>query len=132
MGIAPEGTCQDTAESLPYNPWNYTYPRIRWNIEQTADQLLQEFFSGYYLEAAAPMLAFYKAMEDYQLRENVDLHVGGYQYGVRAGAFPLELLSTMHNHLAEAERSAKYWVVKQRVAKARESLEWLVDVMASE
>jgi hypothetical protein len=126
---ALEGTCQDTAESLPCNPWNfYAYPRIRWNTEQTADQLLQEFFSGYYLEAAAPMLAYYTAMEDYQLRENVDMHVGGYQYGVRAGAFPLELLSTMNDHLAEAERRATYWVVRQRVTKARESLEWLAGV----
>jgi hypothetical protein len=56
-----------------YNPWDfYAYPRIRWNTNYTAAGLESEFFTGYYKEAAAPMLAYYQAMENYQYSNNVD------------------------------------------------------------
>jgi len=34
------------------------------------------------------MLAYYKTLEDYHLAQNMDLHAGGYRYGLTPGAFP--------------------------------------------
>lgn len=121
------GGSQATLENLPYNPWNfYAYPRTRWNADLTADQLLQEFFSGYYREASVPMLAYYKALENYHQEQNVNLHSGGYCYGITPGAFPLHVLAAVKKHLEEAEQKAKHWVVLQRVATVREAFDWLI------
>jgi len=123
---ALNGGCQATWESLPYNPWNfYVYPRIRWNAEQTADQLLQEFFKGYYREAATPMLAYYRVLEDYQIRNDISLYFRGYCYGITPGSFPVPVLAEAKKQLVEAGRLAKSWVVAQRVAKAQEGLDWV-------
>jgi hypothetical protein len=125
---ALNGGCQATPESFPYNPWNfYAYPRIRWNVEQTADQLLQEFFSGYYREAATGMLAYYRALEDHLIRNDVSLYYMGYCYGITPGSFPIPVLAEMKKHLEAAERGAKNWVIRQRVAKAREGFDWVVE-----
>jgi hypothetical protein len=124
---ALDGGCQATWESLPYNPWNfYAYPRIRWNVEQTADQLLQEFFTGYYREAAKPMLAYYRTLEEYQLRNDISLYYKGYCYGITPGSFPVSVLAEAQKQLAAARRLAKSWVVEQRVARAQEGLDWVI------
>ena len=124
---ALDGGCQASTESFPYNPWNfYAYPRIRWNMAQTADQLLQEFFSGYYREAGAPMLAYYKVLEDHLIANDISLHFQGCCYGVTPGSFPLSVLAAMKKHLEEADQRARSWVVKQRVATAREGFEWVI------
>lgn len=124
---ALDGGCQATPESLPYNPWNfYAYPRIRWNAAQTAEQLLQEFFTGYYREAGAPMLAYYQALENHLIANDISLHYQGYCYGITPGAFPISVLAAMKKNLETAEQSAKSWVVKQRVATAREGFDWVI------
>ncbi len=124
---ALDGGCQATPESFPYNPWNfYAYPRIRWNVAQSADQLLHEFFTGYYREAGAPMLAYYKALEDHLIANDVNEHYWGYCYNLTAGTFPVSVLAAMQTHLREAEQCAKSWVVRQRVATARESFNWVL------
>jgi len=128
---ALNGGFQATPESLPYNPWNfYAYPRIRWNVDQTADQLLQEFFSGYYREAGEAMLAYYRALEDHLIRSDVSMYYRGYCYGLTPGSFPIPVLAEMKKHLEAAERSAKNWVIRQRVAKARAGLDWIVEKRA--
>ncbi len=108
--------------TMQYNPWDfYAYPRIRWNTSYTVANLESEFFTGYYREAAAPMLAYYKAMEEWQLTNNVDLHFKGYCYWVAPGAFPRFLLNQMQTNLQAAESLATNWYVINRVNDAKNS-----------
>jgi len=124
---ALDGGCQATPESFPYNPWNfYAYSRIRWNVSQPAPQLLREFFTGYFQEASAPMLAYYQALEDHLLAHDVSLHFQGYCYGITPGSFPISVLAVMKKDLEAAEQRAKSWVVKERVARMREGFDWVI------
>ncbi len=124
---ALDGGCQATPESIPYNPWNfYAYPRIRWNLAQTSDQLENEFFNGYFMEASAPMLAYYKTLENYQTSNNVSMYFQGYCYGITPGSFPLEVLAAMQTNLVAAEGLAKTWRTAARVAKMREGFNWVL------
>lgn len=53
-----DGGTQADLDTIPYNSSNYhAYPRFCWNIHLTADTVLDEFFTGYFREAAAPMRA---------------------------------------------------------------------------
>lgn len=124
---ALNGECEATPTSLPHNPWNfYAYPRIRWNTNQTSDALLSEFFTGFYQEAAFPMLAYYKSLEQYQMTNGVDLHYQGYCYWVAPGAFPVSVLTSMETNLEAAEQLATNWFVVDRVAKARADFNWVM------
>lgn len=121
------GCCQATPQSLPYNPWSfYAYPRIRWNVNQTADQLLKEFFDGYFQEAGESMLAYYKTMEDHLIKNNINLGAM-YLYQIVPGSFPLHVLAKMKRHLKKAEKVAKSWIVKERVVKMREGFVWVIE-----
>jgi hypothetical protein len=123
---ALDGGCQATIGSIRYNPWNfYAYPRIRWNTNQTASQLLTEFFNGYYKEAAAPMLAYYYAMENYQYSNNADLHFHGYCYWANPGTFPRFVLNQMQTNLLAAQSMATNWFVINRVNDATNCFNWL-------
>jgi hypothetical protein len=124
---ALDGGCQANVESIQYNPWNfYAYPRIRWNTNQSAAQLEQEFFTGYFREAAAPMLAYYQGLENYQVTNGVNLYYGGYCYGITPGSFPLNVLSAMKTNLVQAENLATNWVTIDRVAKVRAGFDWVI------
>jgi hypothetical protein len=124
---ALDGGCQATTESLPYNPWNfYAYPRIRWNTNQTGDQLLHEFFPAYFAEAAAPMLAYYKVLQDHVVTNNANMYYRGYCYNVMPGTFPLHVLAAMQTNLQAAELQATNWLTIQRVAKMREGFNWVI------
>ncbi len=104
---ALDGGSQANLTSLPYNPWNfYAYPRTRWNTNQTAVQIEQEFFNGYFREAGAPMLAYYQAMENYQFSNNVNLHYLGYCYNITPGSFPIGILATMQTESAGRRATA--------------------------
>jgi hypothetical protein len=114
-------------DSLKYNPWDfYAYPRARWNTNQTSEQILNDFFTGYYREAAAPMLAYYKAMENNQYSNNVNMHFLGYCYWIMPGAFPLPVLKEMNTQLAQAQAVATNWYVIQRLNEAKASFDWLL------
>jgi len=124
---ALDGGCQAELQCLPYNPWNfYAYPRIRWNTNQTAAQIEQEFFTGYFREAAAPMLAYYQALENYQLSNQANMYYRGYCYGITPGAFPVTVLAQMQTHLSSATRLATNWWVASRVVTIAEGFEWVV------
>jgi hypothetical protein len=126
LGALDGGTQADFA-SLPYNPWNYyAYPRLIWNADLSADQVLDEFFTGCFREAKEPALAYYRAIEEHLIRNNINVHAGGYSYGPVPGAFPVHLLAQMSKHLRDAEAQAKNWVVVQRVAALREGYDWLL------
>jgi hypothetical protein len=124
---ALDGGCQANLGSLPYNPWNfYAYPRIRWNTNQTASQLETEFFTGYFREAAAPMLAYYQGLENYQVTNGVNMHYLGYCYGITPGSFPLSVLYAMQTNLQAAEIAATNWYVSARVADIRNGFNWVI------
>jgi hypothetical protein len=124
---ALDGGCQANVTSLPYNPWNfYAYPRVRWNTNQTAGAIEQEFFNGYFAEAAAPMLAYYQAMENYQFPNNVNLHYLGYAYDMTPGSFPIGMLATMQTNLLAAEQLATNWWVARRVSYMAAGFNWLL------
>jgi hypothetical protein len=124
---ALDGGCQGNLGSLPYNPWNfYAYPRIRWNTNQTASQLETEFFNGYFREAAAPMLAYYQGLENYQVTNGINMHYKECCYGIVPGSFPLSVLAAMQTNLQAAELVATNWYVSARVADMRNGFDWLI------
>jgi len=124
---ALDGGTQGNLTSLPYNPWNfYAYPRIRWNTNQTAAQLENEFFTGYFREAAAPMLAYYQTMENYQVTNNINMYYYGYCYNITPGSFPIGILAEMETNLLEAEELATNWWVVSRVNDIADGFDWVV------
>lgn len=121
------GGSQADLETIPYNPWNYyAYPRFRWNIQNSAATVLQEFFTGYFREASEPMLAFYNTLEHYLIANDVSLQARGYDYGLRVGAYPIGLLKRLNQLLTTAENQATYWVTRERLRRVREGLDWIL------
>lgn len=126
---ALNGGTQASPESYPFNPWSfYVYPRIRQDIDQTAEQLLNDIFEGYFRESALPMRNYYKTMEDYQVKNDIDMRFLGncFCYGIAPGSFPNILLAKMEAYLRQAEEKALSWVVKSRLAKIREGFDWII------
>lgn len=125
MGIR-EGDTQANIEIIPYNPWNfYAFSQINWDVSKSEEKIKQDFFSSYYGESSQEMLAFYNTFEEHIMSNNITLgNPSGYPIAI--GAFPIEILKQMDIYLTKAETSAKYWVVKERVAKSRESMDWIL------
>jgi hypothetical protein len=128
---ALDGGTQGSHQSIPYNPWNfYAYPKIRENASLTTAQILDDFFTGYFQEAGSAMLAYYTALENYQVQNNVVLHSPrDFYYLITPGSFPVGVLAQMEPRLAAAEaatQTAQHWVVKERVAKIRESFNYIL------
>jgi hypothetical protein len=124
---ALDGGCQALLSSLQFNPWNfYAYPRTHWNTNQTAGTIEQEFFKGYFGEAAAPALAYYQTIENYQVSNNVNMHYSGYAYGITPGSYPIGLLATMQTNVLAAEALATNWWVQQRVANLAAGFNWII------
>jgi hypothetical protein len=129
----PDGGTQADSASMPYSPWNhYAYPRLLWNAQRSADELLDEFFAGYFREAKGPMFAYYRTLEDHLISSDVSLRPpredssGVFTYGVRPGSFPYGVLVKMRGYLEQAEKAATSWVVVQRVARIREGFDWVL------
>ena len=109
------------AALLPYNPWNlYAYNRLLYPGEQSAERILHDFFTTYYAEAATPMLAFYKTLEEHLTTHRVSL--GFIRRQIPPGAFPVAILFALLKRLGDAESRAEYWVARQRVGAAREGI----------
>ena len=108
------------------NPWNfYAYARLAWNAHEPPEQILREFFTGYYHEAAEPMLRTYTTLERHLIENDIGLG-DNLHYALTPGSFPLHIVERMEGHLGEAERRARQWFVKERVADARRGLDWVV------
>ena len=123
------GGTQASPLSYSYNPWNFfAYNRIRQNTALTPEQILNEFFHGYFQESAEPMLAYYLAIQEYQLKYNVDMRFLGksFCYSITPGSYPNSLLAEMKKHLESAENMAINWFVKARIANIREGFLWLI------
>lgn len=125
-----EGGTQWFGETT-YVPWNiYAYPRMLWNINTTADQLLHDFFQSYFQESAEPMLLYYKTLEDHLIANNIDLHYFMYDYAFKKDCLPPDVEKKMAGYLAQAEKQAKYWVVKKRLHEMREGFQYMLDQRA--
>lgn len=124
---ALDGGCQGNVTSVPYNPWNfYAYPRTRWDPNQTAAQLEQEFFTGYFCEAGVPMLAYYQVLENYQVSNGVNLHAAGYCYNMTPGSYPPMILYQMQTNLTAALALATNWWVIDRITNIQAAFEWTI------
>jgi len=127
---ALEGGVQANVSSLPYNPWNfYAYPRIRQNMTLTAAQIENEFFTSYFKEASAHMLAYYQTMENWQVQNSVNMWDKGYNYSIMQGSFPNQILNTMYLDLQKAQSDAQSapWFIKQRVANIAAGFQWILN-----
>lgn len=121
------GGTQSWTHCLPHNPWNhYAYASMLWNVDQDAARIKDEFFQGYYREAAAPMREYYETYESHILKDKIDLQNFGYDQGPNPYAFPPETIATMGKSLNQAQQAARSWVVKQRLATARKDFDWAV------
>lgn len=129
---ALDGGTQGAPECLPYCPWNfYAYPRIMWNVERTADEILKDFCDACFRESAKPMYEYCKAAQDYHVAKSLSLHEErGYGYDLAPGRFPYHLLKTMSSHLDAAELSARHWVTKRRLETMRQGFAWLLQARA--
>jgi hypothetical protein len=85
-----------------------------------------EFFNGYFREAAAPMLAYYQALENYQVTNGVSMYYMGYCYGITPGSFPLSVLYSMQTNLAAASSLATNWYVVDRIADMQAGFNWVI------
>ncbi|HMP76780.1 MAG TPA: DUF4838 domain-containing protein [Kiritimatiellia bacterium] len=123
-----DGGTQADLDTIPYNPWNYyAYPRFHWNVELDAATVIDEFFTGYFKEAAGPMKNYYTTLERYLIANNVSLQARGYDYGLRVGAYPIAVLRKMHQHLLAAEALVTSWVTRERILRIREGLDWILE-----
>ena len=122
------GGCQGTIPSIQYNPWNFfAWPQIHWNTNQTTSLIESNFFYSFYRESAAPMLAYYQAMENYQNTYSVNVHLGGSSaYYISPGSFPLNVLYEMQTNLVLAESEATDWVTISRIADQTNAFAWLL------
>lgn len=121
------GGTQSGLNPLPHNPWNhYAYARMLWDVRLEATTIKDEFFTAYYAEAAAPMREYYDTFESHLLKHHVDLQTYGYDQGPNSAAFPPEIVAAMGKSLDQARQLAQSWVVKGRVATARQDFDWSV------
>jgi hypothetical protein len=111
------------------NPWcYYVYGRLAWRPDETAEQLFVDFFSGYFQEAAEPMLAYYRTLEDHVRRNNLT-YGSTWQPQVTREMFPPEVLKPMARHLREAETAAKHYVTKARVQGIRSGFDMVLKAL---
>lgn len=134
---ALNGGTQGDFPSLLYAPWgHYVYPRLMWDVELSADTVLDEFFAGYFREASQPMRAYYKTLEDHLVKHNIGLtrfcHGGGAPALIIPGAFTPEILAAMRPHLEQAETLAAHWIVKRRVGYMRAGFDWMLENLGLE
>jgi len=114
-------TCLHPESLWRMNPWcYYTYSRLCWNPDEPAEKIFHEFFSGYFQEAAEPMMAYYKTLEDHLRKNNLDYGGSSYQLQAKPEVFTPSILKTMLRHLKAAEAAAaKHYVTRRRVVGIR-------------
>ncbi len=125
------GLTQSDRGSTVHNPWNfYAYGRMMWDLSLTADKILDEFFTAYYQEAKAPMLAYYKALETHLIENDVSLEDFAYDLGPNPAMFTPELIVRLRAELGKARVAASTYYVKARVERAAQDLEWAISAAA--
>ncbi len=121
------GLTQSDRGSTVHNPWNfYAFARMEWDVSTTADKILDEFFTAYYQEAKAPMLAYYKALEEHLIKNSISLEDFAYDFGPNPRMFTPELIATLRAQLGKAKVAASTYYIKARVERAAQDLEWAI------
>jgi len=111
--------------SMQWSPWNYyAYSALMWNPDRAAS-IIDDFFTGYYREAATPMKAFYSAFEDHCLTTHASLNTSMYGYGPTDQACPPELLAALREHLKKARAAARSWTVAERIGDIEAGMDWI-------
>ncbi len=80
----------------------YLRAYLEWNANADADAILEDFYAHWYGKAAAPMRAYYDALED--AIEKTSMH--GHEDRILPEVYTPELLATLQKHVAAAERAA--------------------------
>ncbi len=100
-------------------PWGlYAFSRTTWRPDESAETILQEFFRGYYGAAWEPMLKWYETLERIAIEKNIDTSAPDPRL---IGA---DTIVALRGLLDEADRKARRWYEKERVALARTDTEW--------
>jgi hypothetical protein len=130
---ALNGGSQASHAEMRYCPWNYyAYARMLWNVELTEEQVLEHFFTAYFQEAAGPMRGYYRMLEDHVVGNDISLQGASYGCWPAEGCLTPELAREMLARLDEADRLARYWVVKRRLRTMREGLLWTAEKLQIE
>ncbi|NPV46241.1 MAG: DUF4838 domain-containing protein [Armatimonadetes bacterium] len=110
-----------SGEGWLYSPWAYwVMARSLWAPASSWEAQEREFFQAYYQEAAEPMLAYYRALEDFTYETPV--HWGSYNNVPTSDKFPPQLLSVLHDHLRAAKQAATTALTRTRVARQVEAI----------
>ncbi len=125
MGIKAIGAF--TMGNMKRLPWAmYIWSRTAWNPDDPVDNILHDFFTGYYGTAAGEkMLKIYKMVENKVISGGVsmrDLYHNNYAPSPKV--FTKELKIKIKPLIAEAMSAADTWYRKERVKQAKDSLEW--------
>ncbi len=94
-----------------YGPHQYLSTRYMWNTEIDIDAEMEKFYTGFYAEAAAPMRAYWTALDERYA--NTDTHVGSL-YGAHH-IWTEDFLARCRNWMDEGRRRARSDRVKEAV-----------------
>ncbi len=117
------------AEGRPH--WGFDAPRF-WlaaqllsDAKQDPDTLLNEFYRGYFGEAAGPMSSFYEQCErQWMAQEGPVRWLKYYRMPSQAELFPMPVWEELGDLLAEAEALAESPRVQERLALVRENYDY--------
>jgi hypothetical protein len=113
-----------------YSPWAYwVMARSLWDTSMPWQEQEEAFFGAYYQEAAAPMLAYYQALEGFT--HDAPVHWGSYNNVPTPDRFPPGLLATLHQHLKAAQAAATAPLTQARVARQIEAIAFVEEYLAS-
>ena len=117
--VSKYGIVSFAAEAFPFWPFDaaklYVLHELLWDIDRDVDELLDDFFSTCYGEAAAGMAAFFQRMEDvYRRREDQTFFFDGWQHAGFHG-WTLADIEAMNAALDSARRQARDPAVVDRV-----------------
>ncbi|MDP6113695.1 MAG: DUF4838 domain-containing protein [Planctomycetota bacterium] len=124
LGMTSVGT-QAMGDICRSSPWSvYAWARTAWKPGEPTADVLDDFFEGFYLDAARPMLKFYRTLEDHIIKNDIAITGPVGTYRPTPEAFPAEIVERMRAHLRKANKRANTWYVKQRIAYAAKCLDW--------
>ncbi len=106
-------------------PWlYYAFARLSWHPDEPAEQILDDFFKGYYRESWKPMLAYYRTLENHILKNDL----GKYNWQTRPDLeiFSLPILKEMNKHLKQARLEAKHYLTIDRVDATAKSFKYIL------
>ncbi len=91
----------------------YVASRLLWDHETDVDALMEEFYTKFYGEAAAPMIAYHECLEN--AMASGKYHHIGYARETAYQLFTEELVAEMKTHLQEAQTLASTDIVLRRL-----------------